>query len=214
MVRRGASERAERPERDGARDGGADGRPHVRMVLLKGHGPDGFVFYTNEQSAKGEQLRDNPRARLCCFTGNPCAGRSASKARSSESRTREADAYFATRSRDSQLGAWASDQSRAARQPRDIRAAVRRGKARASKARTCRARRTGAAIASSRSASNSGATGRTACTSGGCSRARRRLERRAALPMSDGAIRQAERSKLTDARGDGEHRHGGHPDRR
>ena len=43
---------------------GADGRPHVRMVLLKGHGRDGFVFYTNEQSAKGEQLAENPRAAL------------------------------------------------------------------------------------------------------------------------------------------------------
>jgi pyridoxamine 5'-phosphate oxidase len=40
----------------------ADGRPSVRMVLLKGHGPDGFVFYTNAQSAKADQLRENPRA--------------------------------------------------------------------------------------------------------------------------------------------------------
>src|SRR5438128_12545171 len=43
-------------------DGAAN--PTVRMVLLKGHGPDGFVFYTNEQSAKGEQLAQNPRAAL------------------------------------------------------------------------------------------------------------------------------------------------------
>ena len=42
----------------------AAGNPTVRMVLLKGHGPDGFVFYTNEQSAKGEQLADNPSAAL------------------------------------------------------------------------------------------------------------------------------------------------------
>ena len=42
----------------------AGGQPSVRMVLLKGHGPDGFVFYTNEQSAKGEQLAANPRAAL------------------------------------------------------------------------------------------------------------------------------------------------------
>ena len=40
------------------------GQPHVRMVLLKAHGPDGFVFYTNEQSAKGDQLRENPKAAL------------------------------------------------------------------------------------------------------------------------------------------------------
>src|SRR3569833_3904591 len=42
----------------------ADGRPSVRMVLLKGRGPDGFVFYTNEQSAKGEQLAADPQAAL------------------------------------------------------------------------------------------------------------------------------------------------------
>jgi pyridoxamine 5'-phosphate oxidase len=42
----------------------ASGRPSVRMVLLKGHGPDGFVFYTSEHSAKGEQLAANPRAAL------------------------------------------------------------------------------------------------------------------------------------------------------
>ena len=39
---------------------GADGEPSVRMVLLKGHGPTGFVFYTNERSAKGDQLAENP----------------------------------------------------------------------------------------------------------------------------------------------------------
>ena len=89
----------------------ARGRPSVRMVLLKGHGPDGFTFYTNEQSAKGEQLTENPRASLLfhwkslrrqvridgVVEGVPGA---------------EADAYWATRARDSQLGAWASDQSR------------------------------------------------------------------------------------------------------
>ena len=42
----------------------ADGRPSVRMVLLKGHGPDGFTFYTNDDSAKGEQLAANPHAAL------------------------------------------------------------------------------------------------------------------------------------------------------
>src|SRR6185369_9955791 len=52
------------PEAMALATAGPDGRPSVRMVLLKGHGPDGFVFYTNEQSAKGEQLADNPRAAL------------------------------------------------------------------------------------------------------------------------------------------------------
>ena len=54
-----------------------DGAPSVRMVLLKGHDDDGFVFYTNAQSRKGTEI---PAPR-CCFTGRACAGRSASKAR-------------------------------------------------------------------------------------------------------------------------------------
>jgi pyridoxamine 5'-phosphate oxidase len=89
----------------------ADGQPHARMVLLKAHGPDGFVFYTNEQSDKAGQLRENRQAALLFHwkslrrqvrVEGSVAGVSAA----------EADAYFATRGRDSQLGAWASDQSR------------------------------------------------------------------------------------------------------
>src|SRR5260370_9878739 len=52
------------PEATAPATAGRDGQPSVRMVLLKGHGPDGFVFYTNEQSAKGDQLAQNPRAAL------------------------------------------------------------------------------------------------------------------------------------------------------
>src|SRR5947209_13707992 len=52
------------PEAMALATAGADGQPRVRMVLLKGHGPDGFVFYTNEQSAKGGQLAQNPQAAL------------------------------------------------------------------------------------------------------------------------------------------------------
>ncbi len=90
---------------------GADGIPHVRMVLLKGHGRDGFVFYTNLESNKGRQIAERPFASLLFhwkslrrqirLTGKLWAVPEA-----------EADAYFATRARDSQLGAWASDQSR------------------------------------------------------------------------------------------------------
>ena len=88
-----------------------DGRPSVRMVLLKGHGPDGFVFYTNLDSRKGGELAANAHVALLFHwkslrrqiriegTVTPVDGATA-------------DAYFATRSRDSQLGAWASDQSR------------------------------------------------------------------------------------------------------
>ena len=95
---------------------GADGQPSVRMVLLKGHGRDlgthgGFAFYTNFESRKATQLSDNAQVALLFHwkslrrqiriegAANPVDGATA-------------DAYFATRSRNSQLGAWASDQSR------------------------------------------------------------------------------------------------------
>ena len=89
----------------------ADGRPSVRMVLLKGHGPDGFVFYTNAQSAKADQLRENPRAALL-FHWKSLRRQVRVEGAVERVSGDEADAYFATRARDSQLGAWASDQSR------------------------------------------------------------------------------------------------------
>ena len=52
------------PEAMALATAGADGQPSVRMVLLKAHGAEGFVFYTNEQSAKGEEMAENPRAAL------------------------------------------------------------------------------------------------------------------------------------------------------
>lgn len=90
---------------------GTDGGPHVRMVLMKGHGPAGFVFFTNEQSAKGEQLSDNPRGALL-FHWKSLRRQVRIEGTVEPVSDEEADAYFATRSRDSQLGAWASDQSR------------------------------------------------------------------------------------------------------
>jgi pyridoxamine 5'-phosphate oxidase len=89
----------------------AEGQPSVRMVLLKGHGPEGFVFYTNEQSAKGDQLRENPRAALL-FHWKALRRQVRVEGAVEPVADAEADAYFATRARDSQLGAWASDQSR------------------------------------------------------------------------------------------------------
>ena len=89
----------------------ATGQPSVRMVLLKGHGPDGFVFYTNEQSAKGEQLEGNPRAALL-FHWKSLRRQVRVEGAVQRVGDSEADTYFASRARDSQLGAWTSYQSR------------------------------------------------------------------------------------------------------
>lgn len=89
---------------------GADGAPSARVVLLKAHDPSGFVFYTNAHSRKGLELAGDPRAALVFFwpqldvqvrVEGPVEPVS----------PHVSDAYFATRARDSQLGAWASLQS-------------------------------------------------------------------------------------------------------
>jgi pyridoxamine 5'-phosphate oxidase len=89
----------------------AEGRPAVRMVLLKGHGPDGFVFYTNQQSRKAADIAANPQAALL-FHWKSLRRQIRIEGPLGVVSEAEADAYFASRSRDSQLGAWASDQSR------------------------------------------------------------------------------------------------------
>ncbi len=87
------------------------GHPSVRMVLLKGHGPDGFIFYTNYESRKGGELLANPHAALL-FHWKSQRQQIRIEGPVEQVDAATADAYFATRSRDSQLGAWASDQSR------------------------------------------------------------------------------------------------------
>lgn len=88
-----------------------EGRPSVRMVLLKDHGPAGFTFYTNADSRKGVELAANPRAHLL-FHWKSLRRQVRIEGAVSEVSAAEADAYFASRGRDSQLGAVASDQSR------------------------------------------------------------------------------------------------------
>ncbi|KTE40760.1 MULTISPECIES: pyridoxamine 5'-phosphate oxidase [unclassified Sphingopyxis] len=88
-----------------------DGHPSLRMVLLKGYGPDGFIFYTNLDSRKGNELAANPHVALL-FHWKSLRRQIRIEGPVSPVDDATADAYFATRSRDSQLGAWASDQSR------------------------------------------------------------------------------------------------------
>jgi pyridoxamine 5'-phosphate oxidase len=87
------------------------GRPAVRMVLLKHVDEHGFVFYTNLESPKAADLRNNPRAALC-FHWAILERQVRIEGRVGPVSDAEADAYFATRPRLSQLGAWASRQTR------------------------------------------------------------------------------------------------------
>jgi pyridoxamine 5'-phosphate oxidase len=89
----------------------AEGRPSARMVLLKEVDRGGFVFYTNLESRKGRDLRANPRAALL-FHWKSLRRQVRIEGPVSPVTAAEADAYFASRPRGSQIGAWASDQSR------------------------------------------------------------------------------------------------------
>ena len=90
---------------------GHTSQPSVRMVLLKGHGPDGFVFYTNRESDKARDLAEVPMAALL-FHWKSLRRQIRIEGAVSFATDAESDAYFASRGRDSRLGAWASDQSR------------------------------------------------------------------------------------------------------
>jgi pyridoxamine 5'-phosphate oxidase len=90
---------------------GPDGTPSARMVLLKGYDPAGFVFYTNYESRKGQQLIAHPKAAML-FHWKSLRRQVRLEGPVTQTTAEEADAYFATRARGSQIGAWASDQSR------------------------------------------------------------------------------------------------------
>jgi pyridoxamine 5'-phosphate oxidase len=89
-----------------------DGLPNARMVLLKGFDERGFVFYTNVDSVKGQELEDAPKAALT-FYWKSLQRQVRARGSVEPVAAAEADAYFATRSRMAQIGAWASKQSSA-----------------------------------------------------------------------------------------------------
>lgn len=99
------------PEAMAFASAGADGMPNVRMVLLKAADAAGFVFYSNGESDKGRELAANPKGALCLHWKSLRRQVRAQGTVHTVSGA-EADAYFASRPRDAQIGAWASQQSR------------------------------------------------------------------------------------------------------
>lgn len=89
---------------------GADGQPSVRIVLLKGVDERGFVFYTNHESRKGREVISHPQVAMC-FHWMPLERQVRVEGVASRVSDEEADEYFASRHRGSQIGAWASRQS-------------------------------------------------------------------------------------------------------
>ena len=102
---------SDRPESMTVATASADGTVSARVCLLKGFDQHGFVFFTNFNSRKGDQLRENPHVALCFFWAG-LDRQVRIEGGAVKVTEEESDAYFATRPRGSQLGAWASDQSK------------------------------------------------------------------------------------------------------
>jgi pyridoxamine 5'-phosphate oxidase len=98
---------------------GMNGNPSVRVVLMKAVDEDGFVFYTNIESRKGRELRTRPAAAIC-FYWPSLEVQVRAEGGVTQVDDAESDEYFATRSRESQIGAWASIQSQPIVRPDDL----------------------------------------------------------------------------------------------
>ncbi len=90
---------------------GKDGKPSVRMILLKQFDENGFKFHTNKQSQKGDELTENPYAALC-FHWKSLRKQVRAEGKIEIVTEQEADEYFTNRPYERQIGAWASQQSR------------------------------------------------------------------------------------------------------
>ncbi|HVG45340.1 MAG TPA: pyridoxamine 5'-phosphate oxidase [Longimicrobium sp.] len=110
LLERAAATELHEPTAMALATAGAEGRPSVRMVLLKGFDEGGFVFYTNLESRKAGDLAANPFAALC-FHWQPLEVQVRVEGRVEPVTAEEADAYYASRARGSRIGAWASRQS-------------------------------------------------------------------------------------------------------
>jgi pyridoxamine 5'-phosphate oxidase len=108
---------------------GADGQPAVRILLLKGVDVRGFVFYTNYESRKGRELLAHSQAAMC-FHWQPLERQVRVEGIARPVSADEADAYFATRARGSQIGAWASQQSQPMASPAELEERLREIEAR------------------------------------------------------------------------------------
>src|SRR5215216_3838548 len=108
---------------------GPRGQPAVRILLLKGVDERGFVFYTNYESRKGTELLAHPLAAMC-FHWQPLERQVRVEGRAEPVSAEEADAYFASRARGSQIGAWASRQSQPMEHPTALDQRVREMEAR------------------------------------------------------------------------------------